>query len=81
MPAQPELKKYIDKRICIQMNGNRRVMGQLRGYDVYMNLVLDEAVEDLPNGEKVRMGMCCVRGNSIILVEALDRMDERQNRG
>jgi hypothetical protein len=33
-PAQPELKKYIDKRLFVQLNGSRKVIGVLRGYDV-----------------------------------------------
>lgn len=33
-PPQPELKKYVDKRLYIQLNGSRKVTGTLRGYDV-----------------------------------------------
>jgi hypothetical protein len=28
------LKKYLEKRILVQLNGSRKVMGVLRGYDV-----------------------------------------------
>lgn len=31
---QPNLKKYLEKRILVQLNGSRKVMGILRGYDV-----------------------------------------------
>lgn len=33
-PAQPELKKYLEKRLFVQLNGSRKVIGILRGYDV-----------------------------------------------
>jgi small nuclear ribonucleoprotein G len=77
-PAQPELKKYIDKRLFVQLNGSRKVIGVLRGYDVsfffalsppcmleadealtqvFLNIVLDEAVEEKSNGDKVQIGM------------------------
>ncbi|EMF13864.1 LSM-domain-containing protein [Sphaerulina musiva SO2202] len=81
--AQPELKKYLDKRVEVQLNGSRKVMGTLRGYDVFLNIVLDEATESKPNGEKVRLGMCVIRGNSVVMLEALDRIggDERGHRG
>jgi len=77
--AQPELKKYLDKRVEVQLNGSRKVMGTLRGYDVFLNIVLDEATESKPNNEKVRLGMCVIRGNSVVMMEALDRIggDER----
>ncbi|KAK4565270.1 Serine/threonine-protein kinase smg1 [Recurvomyces mirabilis] len=72
--AQPELKKYLDKRVEVQLNGSRKVMGTLRGYDVFLNVVLDEATESKHNNEKVRLGMCVIRGNSIVMIEALDRI-------
>ncbi|KAH7123834.1 small nuclear ribonucleoprotein-like protein G, partial [Dendryphion nanum] len=73
--AQPELKKYLEKRVLVQLNGSRRVLGILRGYDVYLNVVLDEAVEEKANGAKERIGMVVIRGNSVVLLEALDRIN------
>ncbi|MCJ1262160.1 Serine/threonine-protein kinase smg1 [Lobaria immixta] len=55
--AQPELKKYLDKRLFVQLNGSRKVIGVLRGFDVFLNIVLDEAVEEKAGGEKVKIGM------------------------
>nr|OQO00550.1 Small nuclear ribonucleoprotein G [Rachicladosporium sp. CCFEE 5018] len=74
--AQPELKKYLHKRVEVQLNGSRKVMGTLRGYDVFLNIVLDEATESKPNGEKARIGMCVIRGNSVVMLEALDRIPD-----
>jgi small nuclear ribonucleoprotein G len=61
--------QYLEKRVLIQLNGSRRVMGILRGYDVYLNIVLDEAVEEKPTGEKARIGMVVIRGNSVVMLE------------
>lgn len=55
-------------------------MGTLRGYDVFLNIVLDEATESRANGDKARLGMCVIRGNAVVMLEALDRIDEG-NRG
>ncbi|SLM34229.1 small nuclear ribonucleoprotein g [Lasallia pustulata] len=73
-PPQPELKKYLDKRLFVQLNGSRKVIGVLRGYDVFLNIVLDEAVEERAGGEKVRIGMVVIRGNSVVMLEALERI-------
>ena len=35
----------MDKRLSIKLNANRTVTGVLRGFDQFMNLVLDETVE------------------------------------
>ncbi|KAF5826741.1 ribonucleoprotein LSM domain-containing protein [Dunaliella salina] len=65
----PELKKFMDKKLNIAMNANRQISGTLRGFDQFMNLVLDGTV-DVKN--KVDIGMVVVRGNSIITIEALE---------
>jgi len=70
----PELKKFMDKKLSLKLNGNRRVTGVLRGFDPFMNLVIDEATEDISATQKNDIGMVVVRGNSIILLEALDRV-------
>jgi len=46
-PAQPELKKYLDKRLFVQLNGSRKVLGVLRGYDVCVCLSLLAALDQL----------------------------------
>lgn len=68
----------MEKRLFVQLNGNRKVMGVLRGYDVFLNIVLDDAVEETQSGERKRIGMCVIRGNSVVMLEALERMDERR---
>ncbi|KAG0196447.1 hypothetical protein BGX28_010095 [Mortierella sp. GBA30] len=72
--ATPELKKYMDKRVFVQLNGARKVTGVLRGFDPFMNLVLDEAVEETKPSEKTPIGMVVLRGNSVVVLEALDKI-------
>lgn len=72
-----QILQYMEKRLFVQLNGNRKVIGILRGYDVctadlpnlykvqvpltegkvFLNVVLDEAVEEKAGGERVRLGM------------------------
>ena len=49
--------RYMDKRVFIQLNGDRKVTGVLRGFDPFMNLVLDEAVEETNPEKKNSIGM------------------------
>ena len=39
---------------------------------VYLNIVLDEALEERPGGEKIRIGMVVIRGNSVVMLEVRD---------
>ena len=70
----PELKRYMDKRLCLRLNGNRSVTGVLRGFDPFMNLVIDDAVENVNTQQKNHIGMVVIRGNSVVLMEAIDRI-------
>lgn len=57
------------------MNGNRLITGVLRGYDPFMNLVIDEATEHVKGTTQMNpIGMVVVRGNSVIMIEALERL-------
>ena len=64
----PDLKKYMEKNVCVKMNGNRKVVGTLRGYDQFMNLVLENAVDN-NSEEKTPLGQVVIRGNSVVQLE------------
>lgn len=53
----PTLCRYMEKKLVVQLNGSRQVNGTLRGYDPFMNIVLDSSVEVKRNGEQVPIGM------------------------
>uniref|UniRef100_A0A2K6TZ36 Small nuclear ribonucleoprotein G n=1 Tax=Saimiri boliviensis boliviensis TaxID=39432 RepID=A0A2K6TZ36_SAIBB len=61
----PELKKFMDKK---------HVQGILWGFDPFMNLVIDECVELATSGQQNNTGMVVIRGNSIIMLEALEQV-------
>uniref|UniRef100_A0A2K6TKY5 Small nuclear ribonucleoprotein G n=1 Tax=Saimiri boliviensis boliviensis TaxID=39432 RepID=A0A2K6TKY5_SAIBB len=67
MSHAPELKIFMDKKL-LKLNGGRHVQGILRGFDPIMNLVIDECME------MNNIGMVVIRGNSIIMLEALERV-------
>lgn len=72
--AGPDLKRYMDKRLSLKLNGNRKVSGVLRGFDQFMNVTLDETVEEVSATESNRIGMVVIRGNSIVQFECLERI-------
>ncbi|GAA5831218.1 mRNA splicing protein SMX2 [Sporobolomyces salmoneus] len=66
----PELKKYMDKLLFIKLQGNRTVSGYLRGFDIFLNLVLDEVREE-GSADKVECGTVVIRGNSVTTMELM----------
>jgi small nuclear ribonucleoprotein G len=47
----------MDKRIQLLINGNRKIRGILRGFDPFMNLVIDESVQFGENMSDKDVGM------------------------
>lgn len=41
----------------VKLNGGRHVIGILRGFDPFMNMVIDESVEECKGGTKNNIGM------------------------
>ncbi|XP_020100880.1 probable small nuclear ribonucleoprotein G [Ananas comosus] len=73
----PDLKKYMDKKLQIKLNANRVVIGSLRGFDQFMNLVVDNTVE-VNGNEKNDIGIVVIRGNSVVMIEALEPIARSQ---
>lgn len=47
----------MDRRLYVHIQGGRAVSGVLRGYDMFLNLVIDQAYEELGAGERKPAGM------------------------
>jgi small nuclear ribonucleoprotein G len=72
MGKGPDLKRYMDKNLSLTLNGKRIVKGVLRGYDQFMNLVLEEASEIVSSAsEEKQIGTVVIRGNSVTQFEIL----------
>lgn len=67
-------RRFMDKKVFVQLNGSRKVTGTLRGYDVFLNIVLDDAAEEKKNGERENIGQVVIRGNSVVMLEALEKV-------
>lgn len=43
--------------VSVKLNGGRVVSGVLRGFDPYMNIVMDDTVEERSHSQKINIGM------------------------
>lgn len=48
--------QYMDRRVYVHVQANRGMSGVLRGYDMFLNLVLEQAFEELGAGERKPCG-------------------------
>ncbi|WFD33198.1 hypothetical protein MCUN1_000011 [Malassezia cuniculi] len=84
--SQPELKRFLDKHVSVNIQGGRKVQGTLRGYDLFLNLVIDNAVEHIRTSdsssagawhEGPHIGTVVIRGNSVTSLEGLEAINTR----
>jgi len=46
----------MDKKLFVHLQGGRKVSGVLRGYDLFLNLVIDDAIEETTPAQKHPIG-------------------------
>lgn len=46
----------MDKKLFVHLQGGRKVSGILRGYDLFLNLVIDDALEETTPAQKHPIG-------------------------
>jgi len=62
------LNDALDSNVLIRLKGQREFRGQLQGYDMHMNLVMDNAEEILADNSTKKFGTIVVRGDNIIFI-------------
>ncbi|CAN6312386.1 unnamed protein product [Urochloa humidicola] len=53
------------------------LLAHFRGFDQFMNLVVDNTVE-VNGNDKTDIGMVVIRGNSVVMIEALEPVAKSQ---
>jgi small nuclear ribonucleoprotein len=62
------LNESLETPVIVRLKGGRDFRGELQGYDVHLNLVLEKA-EELREGETVRkFGTIVVRGDNVVYI-------------
>ncbi|GMI61400.1 hypothetical protein ScalyP_jg7719 [Parmales sp. scaly parma] len=62
------IDKAIGSQIWILMKGEKELVGTLRGFDDYVNMVLDDVTEYGPDGFKTTMDEILLNGNNIAVL-------------
>lgn len=62
------LNKSRDKRVLVELKNGKQLIGNLKSFDIHINVVLDNA-EERANGETTRkLGLVFLRGDTIIMI-------------
>jgi len=56
------------KEIMIELKDGKQLVGKLLAFDIHINIVTDNTKEIVNNEVKRSLGLCFVRGNTILWV-------------
>ena len=62
------LNRALGSSVLVGLKGGRELRGKLAGFDVHVNIVLEEA-EEIQGGEATkRYGVMVIRGDSVVFI-------------
>ena len=67
------LQNSLGSQVLVELKGRKKIKGKLRGYDMHVNLILEDAEEislDAESGEEtvIQIDTVIVRGDNVVIV-------------
>ncbi|GAB4838109.1 Sm-like protein lsm1b [Ancistrocladus abbreviatus] len=69
------LATYLDRKLLVLLRDGRKLLGTLRSFDQFANVVLEGACERVIVGElycDIPLGLYIIRGENVVLIGELD---------
>ncbi len=62
------LNKSRNKRVIVELKNGKQYIGDLKAFDIHINVVLENAEERVDGEIKRKIGVVFIRGDTIILI-------------
>ncbi len=66
-----EMKKALNKTVLVKLRNGVELRGRLKGFDLHLNVLLDDA-EELIDKDVIKRGLVLIRGDTIVLISPLE---------
>ncbi|KAG1693256.1 hypothetical protein DVH05_023721 [Phytophthora capsici] len=79
-PGNSSLIQQLDKQVLMVLRDGRHLVGYLRSFDQYSNIILEDTFERHVAGGlfcDIELGLNIIRGDNIVLLGELDNDKER----
>ena len=57
-----------NKRIIVELKNNKQIVGELKAFDIHINVVLENAEERVDGEVKRKLGTVFIRGDTITII-------------
>ena len=81
LSAVASLVEELDKKLLVVLRDGSKILGTLRSFDQFANIVLENAVERVIVGQSysdIPLGLCIVRGENVVLMGEVDEVRETE---
>ena len=62
------LNRVRDKRVIVELKNGKQFVGNLKAFDIHINVVLEDAEERAEGEVKRKLGSVFIRGDTIIII-------------
>lgn len=62
------LNESLNGPVIVKLKDGRAFRGELQGYDIHMNLVLDKTEEIIEGEDSKKLGTVVVRGDNVVYI-------------
>ena len=62
------LNKARDKRVIVELKNEKQYTGNLKAFDIHINVVLEDAEESIGGETKRKLGVVFIRGDTITII-------------
>eukprot|EP01027_Heterolobosea_sp_BB2_P025515 GEZU01039161.1.p1 GENE.GEZU01039161.1~~GEZU01039161.1.p1 ORF type:complete len:145 (-),score=26.28 GEZU01039161.1:22-456(-) len=79
LPGAASLAEHLDKKILVMLRDGRKLLGILRSFDQFANIVLEECTERICVGSyynDLTLGLYIIRGENVVFLGDVDEEAE-----
>jgi len=62
------LNRARDKRVLVELKNKKEYIGNLKAFDIHINVVLEDAEERIDGEVKRKLGVIFIRGDTITVI-------------
>ena len=62
------LNRARDKKVIVELKNNKQYVGNLKAFDIHINVVLENAEERVDGEVKRKLGVIFIRGDTITII-------------
>ncbi len=66
------LNQARNKRVIVELKNSKQIVGDLKAFDIHINVVLENAEEREAGEVKRKLGTVFIRGDTIIIISPAD---------